>query len=163
MTKALLGVCVGLILFTGAGCGAAPPPAEPAGPSAEDITAIRAMTDRFREALLAKDWPALESLYADRAVLMPPEAATVMGARPIADWFAGSGLTVKTLDTTVDAIGGSGNLAVNRGTYTLVAVPSGATGDVTERGRYLWVVQRQTNGTWRITADIWNTDAPATR
>ena len=116
------------------------------------------MDSQFRELLLAKDWPGLTKLFAEKAVLMPPGARTVMGAAAIGEWFASASGTLHEFTTKVDAIGGSGNLAVNRGSYTLVHSPIGATEPITDPGKYLWVLQRQPDSTWRITAATWNSD-----
>lgn len=147
-----------LAVIAAAGCTGGMPSATP-GPSADDLAAIRKMDAQFSEFVLAKDWSNLAKLYADKAVLMPPNARTVMGAPAIAEWFASASGTVHEFKTSVDAIGGSGNLAVNRGSYTLVFSSPGATEAVTEPGKYLWVLQRQPDRTWRITAATWNTDS----
>jgi ketosteroid isomerase-like protein len=152
---------LGLLALSSSACSssAAAPPA-PAGPSADDLVAIRKMDSEFGNLILARDWPSLTKFFADKAVLMPPGARTVMGAAAISEWFASASGTVHEFTTNVEAIGGSGNLAINRGRYRLVHSPVGATGPITEPGKYLWVLQRQPDNSWRITAATWNADVP---
>ena len=150
-------VCV-FCLLSLSGCATPAPPEMPAGLSASEYEAIRGMTARFRDLVVAKDWASLKALFADNAVLMPPGAGLVAGAAAISEWFASAGGTLHEFTTSVDAIGGSGNLAVNRGKYNLVMTPPSATERITEPGKFLWVLQRQPDKSWRITAATWNAD-----
>jgi ketosteroid isomerase-like protein len=126
------------------------------GPSAADVTVIRQIDSQLTGFVLRANWPGLQALFADNAVLMPPGASTIAGAAAVAEWYASASGTLHEFTTTVEAIGGSGNLAVNRGTYMVVRTPLGETQPVTERGNYLRVLQRQPDGSWRITASMWN-------
>src|SRR5687767_13231775 len=103
---ARLGLSLLLLVSIGA-CSSEPPAPPTSGPSADDYAAIRKMDAQFRDLILAKDWPNLEKLYADNAVLMPPNARQVMGVKAIAEYYSSAGITVHEYTTNVDAIGGS--------------------------------------------------------
>lgn len=148
-----------LLVVLVSACGEAPPPAAPTGPSNEDIMTIRRMDAEFRDAVLAKNWDAIGKQLAERAVMMPPNAPLVAGAGPIVEWFRTSGLTVHEFNTSSEAIGGSGNLAVNRGSYRISFSAPGATTPTNDAGKYVWVLQRQPDQTWRVTLSMWNSDA----
>ena len=54
----------------------------------------------------------------------------------------------------------SGDLAYVSGTYEeRMTDASGKT--VNDRGKYLEVWEKQADGTWKVVADIWNSDLPA--
>ena len=57
---------------------------------------------------------------------------------------------------------GSGDLATATGTYTMTLTPkkAGAKPLPTEDGKYLEVLKRQDDGSWRLVYDMWNFNAP---
>ena len=57
------------------------------------------------------------------------------------------GLEVRTLRIEVD-----GNVAYLVGSYDLPAME----GEPADSGKYVMCLRRQTEGTWKLTADIWN-------
>ena len=125
-----------------------------------DKSAVEAMDREWCEAIVARDWSNLASLYAHDAVLMPPNSATVSGPTAIAEWFAGSGVTIEGFTTRSEVVEGEGAFAANRGSYVLTFRTPGLERSVTERGKYVWTL-RQHDRAWRIVADIWNSDAPS--
>jgi ketosteroid isomerase-like protein len=149
----------GFVLFgLVSACGGEAPPPAITGPSNDDLVAIRKMDAQYRDAALAKDWAAVTAMFADKAVLMPPGAPLVAGSAAIRDWYVNLPFTIQEFTTNPEAIGGSGNLAINRGSYKLVFTPQGAAAPVTEVGKYIWVMQRQADKSWRVTTGIWNKD-----
>ena len=150
-----------LFIASLAACAGAPePPAAPAGPSNDDLVAIRKMDSDFRDGVIKKDWDAVGRLFADRAVMLPPNAPLVAGASSIVAFFKSNDLAVSQFSTTVDAIGGSGNLAVSRGSFRIEFAPPGAAAPTVDVGKYVWVLQRQADQSWRVTLAMWNADAP---
>jgi ketosteroid isomerase-like protein len=47
------------------------------------------------------------------------------------------------------------------GTYTMTIVPPGAPGPVNDSGKYVEVRRKQSDGSWLIAVDIFNSDLPA--
>lgn len=153
--SARIGLLVGLVA---AGCA---PGAATTDLSEMDRAAIRALDERFRTVVLARDWVGLEALYKSDAMLLPPNADAVRGAQAIAKRFASTGLEIKEFTTRSEHIAGHSGRATNRGTYTLVFAVVGNPTPVRDPGKYVWVLERQPDGSWRITIDIWNSNAPA--
>lgn len=153
---------IGLVFvaFFAACAGAPEAPAAPAGPSNDDLVAIRKMDADFSEGVRKKDWDGVGRLFAERAVMMPPNAPLVAGASSIVAFFKSNDITVSHFSTTVDAIGGSGNLAVSRGSFKIEFAAPGAPAPTAEAGKYVWVLQRQADQSWRVTLAMWNADAP---
>lgn len=130
------------------------------GTTAADRAAIKAIEDRLVKAMLGKDWKAVAALYTDQAVLMPPNAPVVSGGQAIAAWLAGTGLTVSAFTISSEALEIENGLATNRGTHTLTFTAAGMPGPATERGKYLWVLRKGSDGAWRITANMFSSSNP---
>jgi len=136
-----------LLLAAGllAGCAARPRPTDVGAREAIE-TAVR----RYVAASNAGDAEALADLYADDAVLLPPDHEPVRGREAIgAYWSHGTdeGLEVTTLSVEVD--GGLGYLV---GRYRLPATDE----EPADSGKYVMCLKRQRDGSWKLTADIWN-------
>jgi ketosteroid isomerase-like protein len=95
-------------------------------------------------------------MFAPDAKAFPPGAAAVIGLPAMHDFtvdYLKAGLTVFREETT-DFYGNAEHV-IDEGTYVVTYGPD----HVTERGKYL-NVWTQVEGTWKIKANMWNTDAP---
>jgi ketosteroid isomerase-like protein len=126
----------------------------PASLSPADRDANRAAIDHFRDAVLNKDWDGVSALYADDAILMPPNQPTVTGRPAIHDWLADFPPIV-SFDLRAEEVAGVGDLAYVRGRW---AFTLGVDGSPSDSGRFLEIHRRQADGTWQITRDIFNSD-----
>lgn len=139
-----------------AACAPAPP-----GFTEEDQAEIRATT----EAALAiangsADWAEYtEVLYAEDALFMPPNSEAVRGRDAIAGFMAGFP-PLEDFQVTPAEVAGSGDMAYVRGNYVLVMRPPGSEAAITDRGKYVEVWRRQTDGSWKMAIDIFNSDLP---
>jgi len=105
---------------------------------------------RYVEATNHGDVEALASLYADDAVLLPPDHQPISGRDAIGEfWRQGTdeGLEVTTL--RLDVEGGIGYLV---GQYTLPETDE----EPADSGKTVMCLRRQQDGSWKVTADIWN-------
>ena len=144
-TSAILAPVLAVGLGLLAGCGQRASPGE--GGSRR---AIEAAVQRYVEASNQGDADALASLYADDAVLLPPDHEPVRGRAAIGDfWRQGTdeGLEVTTLTVEVD-----GDLGYLVGRYHLPATDE----EPADSGKYVMCLKRQRDGAWKLTADIWN-------
>ena len=55
--------------------------------------------------------------------------------------------------------GCDGNLAYERGIINMDIVPEGGQA-MTDKGKYLVVMKRQADSSWKVAVDIWNSDLP---
>lgn len=141
---------VTLSLTLVAACGQGPSHGE-----AGSRKAIEAAVQRYVEASNQGDAEALASLYADDAVLLPPDHEPVRGRAAIGEfWRQGTdeGLEVSTLTVEVD-----GNLGYLVGRYNLPATDE----EPADSGKYVMCLKRQRDGVWKLTADIWNRSGEA--
>jgi uncharacterized protein (TIGR02246 family) len=128
--------------------------------------AIDAGNARFVESMKRSDAAGLASYYADGAVVMLPNGPAWEGTAGIKQGFTDffSNLAVPDFQlTTHDVIVELGT-AVERGTYDMTIHPKNGTGaDITDRGKYITVWERQPDGSWKISRDISNSDNPMPR
>ena len=90
---------------------------------------------------------------------MPPNAETAEGRMAVRDLLA-SFPPLQSIDFDQVHIDGSGDLAYVHGNYTMTfALPDAQT--MEDRGKYIEIWERQEDGQWRITRDIFNSDIPA--
>jgi uncharacterized protein (TIGR02246 family) len=158
--------CLALVLI--AACSSAPaerapskvPAAEPL--AAVDIAAIRATDSAFATAMGAGNAAGAAAIYLPDAHLLPPNAAPVEGREAIQQFIAGFlGAYQVTIAVSAEEIEGRGDLAYARGHYTLEGVPKAAgTPPLREEGKFLEVLRRQPDGTWRYAVDMWGPNAP---
>jgi uncharacterized protein (TIGR02246 family) len=125
--------------------------------SAADDVAIRAVSDRFREAMLARDLDSLVLLYVEDAVLMPPHQPAVRGRAAIRHW-AEQFPRASRFEITIDEIDGRGDLAYVRGSYSATLHPDGGPEPVESVGKFLEIRKRQDDGSWPFVNDIFNSD-----
>ena len=119
------------------------------------------LENEWSKAYLAGDANTLASMYTDDAYSMPENAPMMKGRDKILsgnkkEMQSGvkyASLTAKTLD-----VYGSGDIAYEIGTYSLTFIPPNMTESVTDKGKYLDVWQKQADGSWKIKADIWNSN-----
>jgi ketosteroid isomerase-like protein len=101
----------------------------------------------------------LAAVYADDAVIMPPNAPAVRGPEAIRQFWTGFlGLGQIDLALTIDKVTQSGDLAAEIGRYEMTITPKGAA-PIHDKGKYL-VAWRKTGGAWKIIGDIFNSDLP---
>ena len=116
----------------------------------DDRRAVEATVHRYVEATNSGDAEALAQLYEDDAVLLPPDHQPVEGRGAIGEfWRQGTdeGLEVTTLRLDVD--GGIGYLIAQ---YTLPETDE----EPADSGKTVMCLKRQQDGSWKVTADIWN-------
>jgi len=140
--RPLLGVLAALF----AGCRGESSPAL----QAASRGAVEATVDRYVAASNEGDAEALAALYADDALLLPPDHEPIHGREAIVEfWRQGTdeGLEVSPLRLEVN-----GDVAYMVGRYRLPPTEE----EAADSGQYVLCLKRQADGAWKLTADIWN-------
>ena len=122
----------------------------PAAPDPGARRAIEATVGKYVAASNRGDADALMEMYAEDAVLLPPDHQPIEGREAIgAFWRQGTdeGLEVTTIRVDTD-----GRLGYLVGRYRLPATDE----EPADSGKYLMCLRRQADGSWKLTADIWN-------
>ena len=132
-----------------------------AGDTGVDEQAIRGHVDRWLQLVKAKDAAGIAELYANDGTVMPPNAPIGKGRAAIQQTWA-SMMRTPGFDLTFVPeqiiVSSSGDMALDRGTYSLAVAPDGTA--QTDTGKYV-VVWRKIGGEWKAAADIFNSDLPA--
>lgn len=125
-----------------------------------DRAALFALVDDWDAALNAGNISAVMQVFGDDPVSLPPNAPVAEGQEAVqAYWsaFLAEG-SVDSKNTAVD-VWVSGDVGVMRGTFTSTIAP--AEGEpMQEEGKWVAIVQRQADGSWKTVANIWNSDLP---
>jgi uncharacterized protein (TIGR02246 family) len=143
-------------------CQQAPPPSPP-DTRAADEGAIREAEAAWSKAEAAKDVESSLSFFAEDGVSLPPNAPMVTGKeamrKGLSEAMANPGFALSWQADKVEASRG-GDLAYSMGTYQ--GTMNNAKGKpVTDHGKYVTVWKKQADGTWKVVADIYNSDLPA--
>jgi uncharacterized protein (TIGR02246 family) len=149
-------VAVGLLVLSVA----MPSQAQTPGLSPGDVKKINESTQTAVKAALAKDFAAWAALFAEDAVLNPPNQPAVKGRAAIQAWLERfPPMTDFKLENV--KIEGRDDLAYVLGTYTLTIVPPGAPGAVKDAGKFVEVRRRHADGRWLVAVDMFSSDLPA--
>jgi uncharacterized protein (TIGR02246 family) len=120
--------------------------------------AVRAITQEWVLACNTKHLDDLLELYSPDALVLRSNYPPVRGAAAVREFFFGAldaGLGEVEIDPLrVDVVG---EMAYEAGRCKAL-IPSSTGKRREERGKYLWVLQRQANGEWRVVADCWSSD-----
>jgi len=150
------GICVlAAILIVAGACA-------PKANAPEDVAAIKAMATAWGQAQTAGDAAALSGQYADDAVRLDPNAPMTTGKEAILSALRAyfDRYSDEAVDNAED-VRVVGDLAISRGTYKGRATPKvpGAA-VIDDKGKWLSIYQRQSDGSWKMIMDTWNSDLP---
>jgi uncharacterized protein (TIGR02246 family) len=153
MKNVILGSCFVLL----AACATTNPNNDIVAGDAEN--AIRRMDADFNASIAAGSVDGMMKIYADNAVLMPPNTPVMRGRDAIRQYWTaviGSGKVEATV--TADDITQSCDMATEIGHYNLAISPAGGA-PMRDTGKYV-ITWRRIDGQWRAVADIFNSDLP---
>ncbi len=119
---------------------------------------VRNATQEWVVACNTKHLDDLVELYVPDGIVLRSNCPPIRGATAVREFFFGAleaGLGEVELEPLrVDVVG---EMAYEAGRFK--ALVPGATGKRREeRGKYLWVCQRQSNAEWKLVADCWSSD-----
>ena len=129
---------------------------------AADEAAIKDFDAQWSNAASAKDLDKMLSSYADDAIVLQPNGPMLNSKDAVrkiwkevltAPGFSGGWKATKV------EVAKSGEIGYVSGTWEFTM--NDASGKpATDRGKFVEVVKKQADGTWKCAVDIWNSDAP---
>jgi ketosteroid isomerase-like protein len=134
--------------------------AQTKGLSAAEQAKNKELTEAFSKAVVAKDYAAVAAIYAEDAVLNPPNEPAVKGRAAIRAWMEKLP-PVTEFKAQFVQLEGRDDMAYVLATYTMTLAPPGAPAPVKDSGKYVEIRRRQPGGRWIVTVDIFNSDLPA--
>jgi ketosteroid isomerase-like protein len=108
---------------------------------------------------------ALVAVYANDAVLLPPNAPAQRGPDAIRTFWGGllKAYTLK-FELGSDLVEGRGDLAYNVGHYRFTAVPKDkANPGMADEGKFVEILRKQSDGSWKYAVDMYNSNLAAQR
>ena len=106
------------------------------------------------------DVAAAVEFYTDDAKFLHPNMEMVSGKQAIKEFFeTGKAMGLRRLDFETIEVGYDGNPAYERGATNMTIEPEGGQAMIA-KGKYLVVMKRQSDGSWKVAIDIWNSDLP---
>ncbi len=135
------------------------PQPEPSADPAEVRQAIEAVNAQLAEAFSRGDAAAFAAFYTPDGTLMPPNAEPSAGRQAIEESFGADFSTnPPSLKLTTADVEVHGDTAIESGNYSISFMPPGQEEAVEDHGKYLVVWKKQSDGSWKLHWDIWNSN-----
>jgi uncharacterized protein (TIGR02246 family) len=131
-------------------------------PSDEDVTAaVNALWDEYEASQMAGDPDRWIALWTDEGVKMPPDTPAIEGTdqiyaraqRSMADPV--DEMVITALETQ-----SFGDMAYSRGVFSVTFTMDETGEQISEDGKFMTILQRQPDGSWKIHRYIHNWNAP---
>ena len=155
-TIRLIAIGVAGAAFTA--CQQGPKPLAPA-----DEAAVRAADSTIVAAINAGNVDAATAGYTADGTILAPGAPIATGTEGIRQlWKSLMDAATVNLVIKQERVAGAGNIAYNIGSYRISGTmkDSARTPMPTEDGKYLQVFVKQSDGSWKMTREIYNSDLP---
>ena len=149
-----------LICLVLAACQPAPQSAQKAASQA-DLSQINTLRDQFAAAYNAGDASAVARLYTDDAIMLPAHQPAVEGRQAIQASLQTTfqshtaKMVITPLETQV-----FGDWAYDRGAFSVTVTPKAGGKPVEDAGKYLVMLKRLPDGSWRVHRHIDNSNNP---
>jgi ketosteroid isomerase-like protein len=150
-----------IVMALAIACSPRTPDEEASGTSAS-TAAVDSASNRLLSALRSDSRDSLLALMTEDVVLMPPNEPVLRGKAAVSEWygkFVGmmrtTGLTVTNREVLM-----GGDYASEIATFEWGLVSREGGPAITDRGSYIQVWQRQPDGRWLFSREVWNSMAP---
>jgi len=128
-----------------------------------EVQALRDADAAWAQAWASKDVEKAVAGYADDATVLDPNLAAITGRENfranLKPFFADKNFTIHWDAAKVD-VAQSGDLGYTQGTLTYTITDPSTGQPFTDRAKYLTVWKKQSDGSWRVVEDTYNSDLP---
>jgi ketosteroid isomerase-like protein len=128
-----------------------------------DEAAIRKADSAWSVATGSKQINEFMNYVAEDGIIQAPNALTAKGKDAVQKLMSGffgiPGFTVKWQATKVE-VSSSGDIGYSLGAYEL-SVNDAQGKPITDHGKYTTIWKKQSDGSWKVAVDMFNTDMPA--
>jgi len=126
-----------------------------------DIAAINEIWNQYTVGCNTGDLDLWISLWTDNGIRMAPDAPAVFGKEQIREKMKSLfDQLIFKIAITNEEVRVAGDWAFSRGTYTLSSTPKAGGETIKVTGKYLTILERQADGSWKIARDCFNYNAP---
>ena len=131
---------------------------------AAEENAIHEVETKWGNDMRAKDLDKWMNYYASDGVVLMPNAPAITGLDNIRaalkPMLADPNFSL-TFQATKVEVAKSGDLAYAQGTYSMQMTDPKTNQPVTDRGKYITVFRKQSDGGWKVAQDMISSDMPA--
>jgi ketosteroid isomerase-like protein len=133
----------------------------PADQQLRAAASVRQVGEAYLAAIRSGDVDAMMANWVDDPTVLPPNAPGLRGRDEVRAWAEAFQNRVRVLEAkfTESEVTIGGDLATERLAFTMTLEPAAGGQPVTVTGKGIHVYRRQADGTWKLSLDIWNTDA----
>lgn len=159
-------VVSGVVIAATAGAFAGTTAGRGAGAAVEqDKVAINRTRNAYVSAWRAANADDIAKLYANDALVLYPNQPAVAGRDAILDYFKAffAEFGQEGFELTSAEIEVAGQWAFDRGSYRWKGQPRAGGDPIEDHGKYLVILQRQSDGSWKVARDMDNSDRPLTQ
>ncbi|WP_114752579.1 YybH family protein [Pleomorphovibrio marinus] len=158
LTRPLHSILCGILLMIAPGCQQPEVTGDRDQPRHDaDIQAITDMSNARAKAFNEGDSREIARYFSDEAYLMAPDGATKRGQDAVAAYYQSIFDEYDTeLESGYEEVKVDGDLAYGRGFAKVTLHPKDGGETIHGESKYLNILERQEDGTWITTHDIWN-------
>ncbi|MEX2233768.1 MAG: SgcJ/EcaC family oxidoreductase [Cyclobacteriaceae bacterium] len=125
--------------------------------SSSDIVAIKSMSAARAKAFNEGNAAGIADHFTENGVLMAPGSAATFGRAAVQAYYASIFDQYATLlESGYEEVKVSGDLAYGRGYAKVKLIPRVGGDTLVSTAKYINILERQPNGSWLTTHDIWN-------
>jgi uncharacterized protein (TIGR02246 family) len=153
---------VGFITLLNLGCQSRGAELAAGATLAQDRAAIDSVRNQYAATWRTGDAERLNTLYAADALVLYPNQPAVIGRPAILAYFKTffDQFRQDRFELTSEEIQVAGSWAFDRGSVHWRGVPRAGGDPVEDQGKYLVILQRQPDGSWKVARDMDNSDRP---
>ena len=121
---------------------------------------LEKMNKDYDKAFMSKDYETMNSFFTDDAISLPSYSPMIKGKQAIleSDKKMDMGTKYNSFTTTPTDVYGSNDLVCEIGTYEINFTVPNQTKAMTDKGKYVNIWQKQSDGSLKIKTEIWNSD-----
>ena len=124
---------------------------------ATDIAEIKALSAARAKAFNEGNADVIAIAFTETGLLMAPDMTSMTGREAVREYYQGIFDQYKTfLESGYEEVRVSGNLAYGVGYAKVKLVPHNGGDTLVSTAKYINILQRQDDGSWLTTHDIWN-------
>jgi len=130
---------------------------KPAVNHPDDVRAIEEMSAARADAFNRGDAISIAAYFTEDGVLMAPGMPVATGRNAVEAYYQQIFSQYETvLESYYEEVQVSGDLAFGRGVAEVTLIPLNGEGELLSTSKYINILQRQEDGTWLTSHDIWN-------
>lgn len=124
---------------------------------ATDISEIKALSAARAKAFNEGDANTIANAFTESGILMPPDMRSLIGREAVREYYQDIFDQYRTfLESGYEEVKVSADLAYGVGYAKVKLVPHSGGDTLVSSAKYINILQRQDDGSWLTTHDIWN-------